>query len=77
MKVYILCECNYESYWIINVFATKELAEQERIEKFKEDYDRKLKHHPKDVPKKLNTYIERLSFQYFIEEYDVIEDKWR
>lgn len=72
MKVYVLCENDYDSYWIINVFATKELAEQERIKKFKEDFERG-KNRP-HIPKKLSTYIKQRGFKYFIEEYDVIEE---
>lgn len=74
MKVYVLCERDYDAYWIINVFATRELAEQERIKKFKEDHDWRLKHHPNGGLKKLSTYIKTFESRYFIEEYDVIEE---
>lgn len=72
MKVYVLCENNYDAYWIINVFATRELAEQERIKKFKEDHE--LVKDKSYTPKKLSTYMKRWGFQYFIEEYNVIEE---
>lgn len=71
MKVYILCKSDYNGYYIINVYSTKELAEEEKIRKLKEDFINKKGSNY--IPKRLNTYIKKYGLDYFIEEYDVIK----